>query len=48
MRNVEVRRYRGVIDDIVGGALTFLLELSIVLGLAGVALVVAAVVLAVV
>ena len=48
MRNIEVRRYRGVIDDIVGGALTFLLELAIVIGLAVAALVVAAIVLAVV
>jgi len=44
----EVRRYRGIIDDFIGGALTFLLELGVVLGFALVALVAAAVVLALV
>ena len=48
MRNVEIRRYRGIIDDIVGGALTFLLELGIVLGLGVLAFVIAAIVIAVV
>ena len=47
MSDLEVRRYRGVIDDILGGALTFLLELVALLGLAATAFVIAAVVIAV-
>ena len=45
MRKVEVRRYRGLIDDVIGGALTFLLELVVVVALALVAFLVAAIVL---
>jgi hypothetical protein len=45
MRNIEVRRYRGLIDDLVGGALTFVLELGMVLSLGAVAFVIAALVL---
>lgn len=48
MRNVEIRRYRGLIDDLVGGALTFVLELGIVVSLGLIAFAVAAVVLALV
>jgi hypothetical protein len=47
MSELEVRRYRGVVDDVIGGALTFLLELTVVLCLLAVALAVAAVVMAV-
>ncbi len=47
MRDLEIRRRRGVIGDILGGALTFLLELAVVVSLGLVALVVAAIVLAV-
>ena len=46
MRNIEIRRYRGLIDDLVGGALTFLLEFTLVVSLGLVAFAVAAVVLA--
>jgi hypothetical protein len=48
MRNIEIRRYRGLIDDLVGGTLTFLLELSVVVGLGVIALGVASIVLALV
>jgi hypothetical protein len=47
MSDLEVRRYRGVIDDVLGGALTFLLEFGLVLGLVAVAFVIAAITLAV-
>jgi len=47
MRIIEIRRYRGLVDDVIGGTLTFVLELFIVLGLAAVAFVVALIVSAV-
>lgn len=47
MSDLEVRRYRGLIDDVLGGALTFLLEFGLVLGLVAVAFVIAAITLAV-
>lgn len=46
MRHDDVRRYRGVADDLVGGLLTFVLEFAVVLGLGGVAFLVAVLVLA--
>jgi hypothetical protein len=49
MTDREPRRRRpGRIDDVIGGALSFVIELGIVLGLAVIALAVAAISLAVV
>jgi hypothetical protein len=47
MSDLEVRRYRGIIDDVLGGALTFVLEIGVVLGLVAIAFLIAAVTLAV-
>jgi hypothetical protein len=47
MRNIEIRRYRGLADDVVGGVLTFLLELAVVVALGVATFAVAAIVLAI-
>jgi hypothetical protein len=47
MSDFEVRRYRGIVDDVLGGALTFVLEFGVVLGLIAVAFLIAAVTLAI-
>ena len=44
----EIRRHRGLVDDAIGGALTFVIELGIVLALAAAAVAIAAIVLALV
>lgn len=46
MSDLEVRRHRGLVDDVLGGALTFLLELGAVLGLVAVAFAIAAITIA--